>query len=74
LRVVRLSKVKKGEIILDFDRHRKKMEREVTFANKFFVPLLGVEYVGLVHAVQLGKDQIQTLNTMLEKVRPGKTK
>lgn len=71
-RVIRLSKVHVGEPISDFSRHRRKVEREVIFANRVFGPLIGPEFVGSVKAIQLSQDQISRLNGMLYGDRPGK--
>lgn len=61
-----------GEPIRDLTRHRRKVEREVIFANKVFGPLIGPEFVGSVKAIQLDPQQILKLNDMLQSIRPGK--
>lgn len=72
-RVIRLSKVNVGELISDFSKHRRKVEREVIFANRVFGQLIGPEFVGSVKAVQLSQDQISLLNGMIHESRPGKS-
>ncbi|XP_021966659.1 uncharacterized protein LOC110861830 [Folsomia candida] len=79
LHVLRLSKVKvggdggdeeeEGSVAL-LHSQRRRVEREVAFANSVFIPLLGVEYVGHVQAVHLTPKTIQKLNTALLKLRP----
>lgn len=78
--MLRLSKVKvggdggdeeeEGSVAL-LHSQRRRVEREVAFANSVFIPLLGVEYVGHVQAVHLTPKTIQKLNTALLKLRPG---
>lgn len=60
-----------GEPVVDLTKHRRKVEREVIFANRIFGPLLGPEFVGSVKAILLTPDQISQLNDMIRTLRPG---
>ena len=72
LRVVRLSKVKTGESHPEnWTREKKKIEREVLFANHAFGPILGSEFVGSVDLVKLSPCKIKELNECLRSLRPG---
>jgi len=73
LRVVRLSKVKAGERCPEnWKRQKKRIEREVVFANHAFGPIIGLEFVGSVRPVQLSSSVIQELNESISGIRPGK--
>jgi len=71
---MRLSKTKVDEGDhedgLDWNRLKRKVMREVVFANNYLVPLLGLEYVGKVQAIQLKLEQVSILNHKLKKCRP----